>query len=280
MEVDELKINIDEMTDIINEEARLQIMKEIADENLAYVNRHSQPVRYKASFYTKYVKRLFDIVLSSVALVVSLPINLLLGICTYLDVGRPIFFCQKRIGKDGTTFEMIKFRNMKNTRNKHGELLPAKQRVTKFGRFVRKTSLDELLNFWSIFKGEMSIIGPRPLPLLYEPFFSDRHRQRNLVRPGLECPFLRPLDHKPTWTEQLENDIYYVENVSFALDMRLAWALVKAVIDRRSAAIRGSAFRGSFMGYNKDAASINSQRVPAHFVERVLGDELLVKEVS
>lgn len=280
MKVDELKINIDEMTDIINEEARLQIMKEIADENLEYVNCHSQPVRYKASFYTKYVKRIFDIVLSSIALVVSLPINLVLGVCTYFDVGRPIFFRQRRIGKDGITFEMIKFRNMRNTRNKHGELLPAKQRVTKFGRFVRKTSLDELLNFWSILKGEMSIIGPRPLPLLYEPFFSDRHRQRNLVAPGLECPFLRQLDHKPTWTEQLENDIYYVENVSFVLDMRLMWALVKTVIDKRSAAIRGSAFRGSFMGYSKDAASINSQQVPAHFVASVLGDEFRIKEVS
>ena len=111
-EVNELKINIDEMTDIINEEARLRIMKEIADENLAYVNRHSQPVRYKDSFYTKYVKRLFDVVLSSVALVASLLINLVLGVCTYFDVGRPIFFRQKRIGKDGTTFEMINLRWM------------------------------------------------------------------------------------------------------------------------------------------------------------------------
>ena len=142
---------------------------------------------------------------------------------------------------NGKTFTLVKFRNMTNATDENGNLLPANQRVTKMGEFVRKTSLDELMNFWSVFKGDMSLIGPRPLATNYTSRFSERHKRRDAVRPGLECPFLTPSDHKRTWTEQFENDIYYVENLSFKLDVRMVIALFKAVFDRKSSSMRGAA---------------------------------------
>ena len=138
--------------------------------------------------YARYGKRCLDIVLSAIALVVTLPINVVIAIITLADLGRPLFFRQVRVGKDAKPFTIVKFRNMTEERNEKGDLLPPEQRVTAWGKFVRKTSLDELLNFWSIFKGDMSIIGPRPLPEVYLQRFSKRHMHRLDVRPGLECP--------------------------------------------------------------------------------------------
>ena len=171
---------------------------------------------------------------------------------------------------NGKTFTIVKFRNMTNATDENGNLLPAKERVTKMGEFVRKTSLDELMNFWSVFKGDMSLIGPRPLATNYTSRFSDRHKRRDAVRPGLECPFLTPADHKRTWTEQFENDIYYVENLSFKLDVRMVIALFKAVFERRSSSMRGAALRGSFVGYYADGSSINSKHVPEKYVRLAL----------
>lgn len=105
-----------------------------------------------------------DIVISFIALILTLPLNLILGIITYIKLGSPLFFKQERIGRNEKPFTLVKFRNMTNATDKNGELLPAQQRLTPIGTFMRKTSLDELLNFWSIFKGDMSIIGPRALP--------------------------------------------------------------------------------------------------------------------
>ena len=144
-------------------------------------------------------------------------------------------------------------------------LLPAKERVTKFGRFVRKTSLDELLNFWSILKGDMSLIGPRPLVDAYTNSMSDRHKQRYLVRPGLECPPRKGAFIK-SWGDQFENDVWYVENVSFVVDCKLVMMLVRMVFDKKSRAMRSSATRGSFVGYYRNGESINSKQVPERYV--------------
>ena len=197
---------------------RWALADRLAAERLPRINAHSEPVRPSETIYARYVKRLVDILLSGIALIVTLPLNLIIGIVTVFDVGFPIFFKQERIGRDGKPFTIIKFRNMRNTCDERGELLPPDQRVTTFGRFVRKTSLDELLNFWSIFKGDMSIIGPRPLVPEYTHRYSDRHRMRLAVRPGLECPPRMIGHHVWTWQEQFENDVWYVENVSFKTD--------------------------------------------------------------
>ncbi len=247
-------------------EGSRKIRNTITQRNLEEVNRISLPAKPRNTFYSKYGKRMLDIVLSAVALILTSPVNLILAVITRFDVGRPILFRQERIGRDGKLFQIVKFRNMTNEVDSNGNLLPAKDRVTKFGRFVRKTSLDELLNFWSILKGDMSLIGPRPLVPAYGLSMSERHKQRHAVRPGLECPYLKTPDHAPTWTEQFEHDVWYVENVSFLTDLKLALALVRTVFDRKSTAVRSAANRGTFMGYHPDGTAINSHQVPAEYI--------------
>lgn len=227
----------------------------LKEENLDRVNRESDPVRPRNSIYTRYIKRIIDFLVGLTCFVAVSPINLILAVCTYFDVGWPILFKQTRIGKDGKEFEIVKFRNMTNETDESGKLLPASERVTKFGKFVRKFSLDELLNFWSVLKGDMSIIGPRPLPVFFEDRFSDRHKMRHYVRPGLECPRVLHDDAKPKYQAQFENDIWYVENVSFKTDMMLVWELVKMVFNFEYRSMGASA--GSyFVGYNADNNAI------------------------
>lgn len=218
-----------------------------------------RPKKGSESLYCRYGKRAIDIALSSAGIIVTLPANAVIGIATYFDVGRPIFFKQERLGKDGKVFTLVKFRNMTNETDEHGELLPPEQRVTKFGALMRKTSLDELLNFWSVLKGDMSIIGPRPLLVQYGPLYSERHGRRMEVRPGLECPTLRRIDHELTWQERFENDVWYVDNVSLAVDARLFLRMVRTVFDRNQVAVRESGNRGAFIGYGADGRAISEE---------------------
>ena len=211
---------------------------------------------------------MIDIVISLIALIVTLPINLLIGIITYFDVGNPIFFQQVRTGRNGISFRLVKFRNMRNIKDANGDLLHASQRVTKFGKFVRGTSLDELLNFWSILKGDMSLIGPRPLVQEYLQRYNTRHYQRLKVRPGLECP---PRDKSKlfhTWQEQFENDIWYVENVSFLTDCKLLWYLFRFAVNKKARMERASiSNKGSFMGYDMDGKAINFDEIPQKYID-------------
>ncbi len=254
----------------LSSEQRSRIRQFIREDTLDYVNKRFRKVTPKKSIYTLFVKRFVDFLVAFLALTVTLPVNLIIGICTYFDVGNPIFFRQGRVGKNEKIFEIVKFRNMTNDTNDKGELLPPKDRVTKFGKFVRKTSLDELLNFWSILKGDMSLIGPRPLVNEYTGYMSDRHRMRTAVRPGLECPMIIETDYVSTWTQQFENDVYYVENVSLALDIKMIILLIKMVFNRKSSAVRGNAQRGSFMGYDIDGNSIISKKVPRKYIDKIL----------
>ena len=282
LEIDELMSTINttvdkEFVDLLefsSPYSRPELYKAIADEirkdNIEQVNRISEQVKPKSSIYSKYIKRLLDIIISLIALIITFPINFIIFIITIFDVGFPIFFKQKRIGRNGKPFKLVKFRNMRNDCDENGNLLPASKRVTKFGRFIRRTSLDELLNFWSIFKGDMSLIGPRPLEMVYSQRYSKRHEQRTAVRPGLECPIIKTLDHNLTWCDQFENDIYYVENVSFGLDVKMIFLLVKMVFNSKSNSMRGASARGGFLGYNPDGTSINAKNVPAKYVERAL----------
>lgn len=148
--------------DELTTEQRRKLAILLAEERLPIINQKLSTVQPSKTLYARYIKRVIDVIVSGIGLLVTLPINCLIGIITFFDVGRPIFFKQERIGKDEKPFTLIKFRNMRNDRDENGDLLPASIRVTKFGRFVRKTSLDELLNLWSVFKGDMSLIGPRP----------------------------------------------------------------------------------------------------------------------
>lgn len=234
-------------------------------ENLGRVNENSAKVVPRRTFYTRIGKRLIDVIVSMVACVALLPVNLVLGVMTFFDVGRPIFFKQTRVGKDGKPFTLVKFRNMTNEKDANGRLLPPSERVTKFGAAMRKYSLDELLNFWSILKGDMSIIGPRPLPLVLHERLSDRHKQRSAVRPGLECPRVIHVDHEDDfkYARTFENDVWYAENVSLCLDLKMFALLVKMVFSMKK---RGSQASGQgmsyFVGYAPDgtALSLNNYR--------------------
>lgn len=250
---------------------RWAVADKLAEERLSEVNRNSKPIVPSNTFYAKYAKRIIDIVVSGIALIFTFPFNLVAAIITYFDVGSPLFFKQTRIGKDGKPFTIIKFRNMTNDIDENGELLPPSQRVTKFGKFMRKTSLDELLNFWSVFKGDMSLIGPRPLVPEYTHRYSNRHKARLAVRPGLECP-PRSLSHSVrSWHDQFENDVWYVENVSFKTDCKMIANLVRFALDSGNANARANALRGSFIGYGVNGEAINEASVEQYWIDEVCG---------
>lgn len=246
----------------MSEEDKARVAEVIRLANLDRVNTMVKPVTARRSFYTNYGKRCIDLVAASAALLVLAPVNLLLAGAAFLDVGSPILFRQTRIGKDEKPFFIYKFRNMTNAVDSHGVLLPPAERVTKWGKFVRKTSLDELLNFVSIFKGDMSLIGPRPLLASYTQRFNNRDRQRYAVRPGLECPPYRKLGHGMDWQERLENDIWYVENCSFATDLLLTFRMVQLVFNRKATAVRSEGKFGGFLGYEEDGTVITTRNVP------------------
>ena len=213
----------------LTKQMRWYVADRLAEDRLPKINSQLEDVNPRKTFYSEYGKRIIDIVVSAAALIVTAPINLLLAISTLIDVGTPLLFHQERLGRGGKIIHIVKFRNMKNTRDARGELLPASQRVTKFGKIMRKTSLDELLNFWNVFKGDMSIIGPRPLVPEYIGRYNKRHKMRMAVRPGLECPPRENYGHVWTWQEQFENDVWYVENVSILTDIKMFWKLVRFV---------------------------------------------------
>ena len=253
----------------------LHVQQQIADylreSRLSDINTSDKnQVVCKETFYSKYIKRLLDIIISFIALIVTFPINLVLGIVTYIKLGSPLFFTQDRIGKNEKAFKLVKFRNMTNETDENGELLPAQQRLTKIGTFMRKTSLDELLNFWSIFRGDMSIIGPRALPFVYYDRFSDRHKNRFKVKPGLECPPWDESHMERTWENQFENDIWYVEHISFKVDCAMIFKLVKYTFDKKTAAMRANCQKGSFLGYSADGKAISNMDFTCDEAEKII----------
>lgn len=226
---------------------------------LEKTNKTSMPVHPRNTFYTRVVKRILDIAIAIPAFIILLPLNFVFGICTFFDVGYPIFYKQTRVGKNEKKFVLVKFRNMNEEKDADGNLLPPSQRVTKFGKFMRKFSLDELLNFWSILKGDMSVIGPRPMPVFLYERMSDRHKMRTAVRPGLECPRVIHVDNKQMlqYQKTYENDIWYVENVSFMLDVKLCFKLVKMVFSshrKNQAEGKGISY---FVGYNENCMAVS-----------------------
>ena len=205
----------------------------------------------KKSFYSVVIKRLLDIVLCGLALIILSPLFLIVCILELIFHGRPVIYCTKRPGKDGKIFNMYKFRSMTNERGEDGYLLPEEKRLTIFGHFIRKTSIDELPGLVNILKGDMSVVGPRPLLIEYMQYYSPRHAMRQAVRPGLTLERITETDSKTwTWREQFENDIWYIEHISFITDVRMIFAIVKAVF--KGSEYRASDTRAPFDGTNLD----------------------------
>ena len=171
--------------------------------------------------YAKYIKRLLDIVLSLIAIIVLSPVYLIVAIVVRIQMGSPVLFSQDRIGKDEKVFKLYKFRSMTNEKDENGKLLPEEKRLTKFGLTLRSTSLDELPELFSILKGDMSIVGPRPLPTYYGPYYLPEERKRHQVRGGLIPPDGLSKETTPEWETQFKYDNYYVDNVSFLLDCKV-----------------------------------------------------------
>lgn len=180
--------------------------------------------------YRKYVKRFLDIILAIIAIVITLPIFLLTGILVLIFLGKPAIFRQKRPGKDEKIFTMYKFRTMTNKKDKDGNLLPDDQRLTKFGKFLRKTSLDEIPEFINIFKGDMSFVGPRPLLIEYLPYYTKEEHHRHDVRPGLTGLAQVSGRNLASWKLKFSKDIEYINNVTFKNDLKIVFNTVKLVL--------------------------------------------------
>lgn len=198
--------------------------------------------------YKQFFKRFWDVVLSLFALIVLSPLLIIISIISRIKMGKGILFKQKRIGKNNKEFKLLKYRTMTNERDENGVFLPDDQRVTKFGNFLRKTSIDELPSLINIFKGDMSIIGPRPLPARYLPRYTEEQKRRHEVRPGLSNPATTHGRNAQTWEEQFKRDIDYVEHVSLWVDVKSIFSTIKVVLTREGATAEDDGARGEFIG--------------------------------
>lgn len=183
--------------------------------------------------YAKFIKRILDFLLSLFAIIVLSPVLLILCILVRTKLGSPIFFKQERPGRNEKIFTLCKFRTMTDERDENGNLLPDNVRLTKFGKFLRATSLDELPELFNILKGDMSIIGPRPLLVSYLPYYSEREKLRHSVRPGLTGLAQVSGRNFIDWDKRMEKDVEYVENLSFAMDIKVLWMTVQTVLGHR-----------------------------------------------
>lgn len=182
--------------------------------------------------YRKFFKRFFDIVLSLLALIILSPVLLIVAILVRINLGRPVIFCQDRPGKDEKIFRLYKFRSMTDERDENGELLPDAVRLTKFGRLLRSTSLDELPELWNILKGDMSIVGPRPLLVSYLPYYTEEERRRHDVRPGLTGFAQINGRNACSWEQKFAYDLEYVERYTFVMDVSIIFRTVLKVVKR------------------------------------------------
>lgn len=167
------------------------------------------------------MKRLLDILISAAAIILLLPLFLILYVLVYFSMGSPVFFRQERVGKNQKIFEMMKFRSMTDEKDADGNLLSDGERLTKLGNFLRKTSLDEIPELLNVLKGDMSIVGPRPLLVEYMPYYSEREKLRFEVRGGLIPPDALYGSVTPSWDDQLEFEAEYAEKISFSLDVKI-----------------------------------------------------------
>lgn len=204
----------------------------------------------KESIYSKYIKRLIDIVLSGIALILLSPVLLIVFILVKLKLGSPVLFKQERPGKDEKVFTMSKFRTMTDEKDENGVLLSDEIRLTKFGKILRSTSLDELPSLINILKGDMSIVGPRPLLVSYLPLYNEKQKRRHEVRPGLTG--LAQVNGRNTlnWEDRFNMDIDYVDNITFINDLKIVFKTFKKVLVRDGITSETSDTMEAFTGSN------------------------------
>ncbi|MBD5183349.1 MAG: sugar transferase [Bacteroidales bacterium] len=201
--------------------------------------------------YKKFFKRVIDVTASGCALLVlSVPLAAVTAWLHFANKGAGAFFTQERPGKDGKIFKVVKFKTMTDERDANGDLLPDAQRLTKVGKLVRSTSIDELPQLWNVFKGDMSLIGPRPLLPQYLPLYTHEQARRHDVRPGItgwaQCHGRNAI----SWKKKFELDVWYVDNISFLTDCKVILTTIKKVLKRDGISAKGQATVEAFNGNN------------------------------
>jgi lipopolysaccharide/colanic/teichoic acid biosynthesis glycosyltransferase len=205
-------------------------------------------MKHKQGFYERFVKRPQDFLIASIALIVLSPVLLIVALLVRIKLGTPVLFTQERPGKGGKIFKLYKFRSMSNAKDKEGNFLPDEVRLGKFGKLLRSTSLDELPELWNIVKGDMSIVGPRPLLVRYLSRYNSHQARRHEVRPGFTG--LAQVNGRNTisWEEKFNYDVQYVDNITFLGDWKIIFQTVKTVLLREGISSETSVTMEEFMG--------------------------------
>lgn len=210
----------------------------------------------KVGIYGRFIKRPMDFILSLIAIIMLSPVFLIVAFLVKTRLGSPVLFKQERPGLNGTIFKMYKFRTMTDEKNENGELLPDSVRLTKFGEFLRSTSFDELPGLFNIFKGDMSIIGPRPLLVQYLSLYNEHQKRRHEVRPGLSGLAQVNGRNAISWEEKFNYDVEYVENVSFIGDWKIILLTIKKVFVREGINSQTAATMEPFKGSRKGSTEL------------------------
>lgn len=203
---------------------------------------------HKPGIYEKYIKRLLDIAISLVFILLFWWVYVILTILVRVKLGSPVLFRQQRPGINGQIFDMIKYRSMTDERDENGDLLPDEIRLTKFGKFLRSTSLDELPEFLLILKGDLSFIGPRPLLVSYLPLYNEHQMRRHEVKPGLTGYAQANGRNALTWEDKFDMDVWYVDNISFMTDLKIIFKTIKVVLFREGISSETSVTMEPFKG--------------------------------
>ena len=213
--------------------------------------------------YKSIFKRVMDVILSFFALAVLSPVFALVGVLVRCKLGSPVLYKQRRPGKNNRIFTMYKFRTMTDQRDAKGNLLPDSVRLTRFGRFLRSTSLDELPELWNILKGDMSIVGPRPLLVEYLPRYNEEQIHRHDVRPGLTGWAQVNGRNAISWEEKFRLDVQYVHHITFRGDLKILWMTVRNVIKREGISSQTSETMEAFLGYERTPQTVERQHISA-----------------
>lgn len=213
--------------------------------------------------YRKFFKRFLDIILSFFAIILLLPVFCVIAILVRVKLGYPVIYCQDRPGRNETIFKLYKFRSMSNAKDENGNLLPDTQRLNKFGRMLRATSLDELPELLNILKGDMSIVGPRPLAVVYLPYYTNRERHRHDVRPGLTGLAQVSGRNSISWDSKFIYDIEYIKYLSFVNDVKIIFMTVKKVFIREGIG-QGEQHPGNLYDVRADWLDVNGRIKPEY----------------
>ena len=214
---------------------------------------------HKKHFYEKYIKRPQDFICALLAFIVLSPIMLVTALLVRIKLGSPVLFKQERPGKGGKIFKLYKFRSMSDKRDSDGNLLPDKDRLTPFGMKLRSTSLDELPELINILKGDMSVVGPRPLMVEYLPRYNEHQARRHEVRPGFTGLAQVHGRNAITWEEKFDWDVKYVDNITFLGDWKIIFQTIATVLKHEGISAEGEATMGAFMGTEETPVTTISQ---------------------